>query len=76
MRDTKLRQQRRGDERLMLTCLVVERLCAGRVPAMVRLEAEIGLVDTQRLVISLARRLAAQGYDRHPYDAARVVAAA
>ena len=62
MSDTKLRQQRRGDERLMLTCLVVERLCAGRVPATVRLEAEIGPVDTQRLVISLARRPAAQGY--------------
>jgi hypothetical protein len=77
MSDTKLRQQRRGDERLMLTCLVVERLCAGRVPATVRLEAEIGPVATQRLVISLARRLVAQGYpDRHPYDDARVVAAA
>src|SRR4029450_1051846 len=62
MTATDLRQQRRGDERLMLTCLVVERLCAGRVPATVRLEAEIGPVDTQRLVISLARRPAAQGY--------------
>jgi hypothetical protein len=51
MSDTKLRQQRRGDERLMLTCLVVERLCAERVPAPVRLEAEIGPVDTQRLVV-------------------------
>jgi hypothetical protein len=77
MSDTKLRQERRGDERLMLTCLVVERLCAGRVPATVRLEAEIGPVDTQRLVSSLARRLAAQGYRTGtPYDAARVVAAA
>ena len=51
MSETKLRQQRRGDERLMLTCLVVERLCAQRVPASVRLEAEIGRVDTQMLVV-------------------------
>jgi hypothetical protein len=60
MSETKLRQRRRGDEGLMLTCLVVERLCAERVPASVRLEAEIGPVDTQRLVVPLARRLAAR----------------
>ena len=77
MSDTKLRQQRRGDERLMLTCLVVERLCASHVPATVRLEAEIGPVITQRLVVPLARRAGAQGYpDRHSQDAARIVAAA
>ncbi len=77
MSDAKLRQQRRGDERLMLTCLVVERLCAEHVPARVRLEAKIGPVDTHRLLIPLARRLTTQGYfDRHPYEAARIVAAA
>jgi hypothetical protein len=59
MSDTKLRQYRRGDERLMLTCLVVGRLCAERVPASVRLEAEIGPVEAQRLVAPLARRPAA-----------------
>jgi hypothetical protein len=76
MSDAKL-CQRRGDERLMLTCLVVERLCAERVPASMRLEAEIGAADTQRLVVPLARRLITRGYpDRRPYDAARVVAAA
>jgi hypothetical protein len=77
MSDAKLSQRRRGDERLMLTCLVVERLCAERVAASVRLKAAIGPVDTQRLVVPLARRLTTRGYsDRHQYDAARIVAAA
>jgi hypothetical protein len=76
MSDAKLRQQRRGDERLMLTCLVIERLCAERVPASVRLEAEIGPVDTQRLLGPLAPRRTTQGYsDRQPYDV-RIVAPA
>jgi hypothetical protein len=77
MTDTKLRQQRQGDERLMLTCLIIERLCVERVPASLRLDAEIGPVNTQRLVVARARRLAMPEYlNRHPYDAARVVAAA
>jgi hypothetical protein len=77
MSDAKLGQRRRGDERLILTCLVIERLCAERVLASARLEAEIGSLDTQRLVVPLARRLTTRGYpDRHPYDAARIVAAA
>ena len=58
MNDAKLHERRRGDERLMLTCLLVERLCAERVPASVRLEAKIGL-DTQRLLVPLAQRLLA-----------------
>src|SRR5215217_5286492 len=69
MSDTKLRQQQRGDERLILTCLVVERLCARHVPATVRLEAEIGAVAKQRLVVPLTRRAGAPGYsDRHSHD--------
>jgi hypothetical protein len=77
MSNAKLSQRRRGDERLMLTCLLVERLCAERVPASVRLKAEIGPADTQRLVVPLARRLTTRRRpDRHPYDAAHIVAAA
>jgi hypothetical protein len=77
MSDTKLRQQQRGDERLMLTYLAVERLCADHVPAAVRLEKAIGAVNVERLVVPLARRLIRQEFsDRQPDDAAGIAAAA
>jgi hypothetical protein len=77
MSDMSDMKRRRGDERLLLTCLALERLCAEHVPAAVRLEAEIGPVNMQRLVVALAPRLTAQKYsDRHLHDAACIGAAA
>jgi len=67
----------RGDERLMLTCMVVERLCIDRVPASVRLEAAIGTLDMPNLVVSVARRLITRtGPDLSARDARETVAAA
>ena len=74
MNDAKLRQRPRGDERLLLTCLAVERLCAQHVPASVRLEAKIGRVTIQRLVVPLAQRLITRDHSVQPHQ--RVVAAA
>ena len=78
MNDRKLQRRQRGDESLMLACLVMERLCMERVPASVRLESAIGPALMQKLVVPLARRPTTPGYaDRHRYnDAAYVVAAA
>jgi hypothetical protein len=47
MSDVGPRKLQRGDQRLMLTCMVVERLCTDRVPASVRLEAAIGKLDVR-----------------------------
>ena len=44
-----------GDERLLLTCLAVEQLCADRTSARARLELELG-PSARALVVSLARR--------------------
>jgi hypothetical protein len=77
MTDTKQREQQRSHERLLLTCLIIERLCADRVPASLRLEAKIGAANTHSLVVPRRRLLATSGrLNRHPSDAARVVAAA
>ena len=73
MSDATLRRTNRGDERLLLACRVLERLCAERVPASVRLEQAIGPASTRSLVVPLARRLSARpAADRSP----RVAAAA
>jgi hypothetical protein len=77
MRDETPLKLQRGDERLMLTCMVVERLCVDRVPASVRLEAAIGTLDVPNLVVSVARRLITRtGLDLSGRDARRTVAAA
>jgi hypothetical protein len=77
MSDAKLRQPQRGDERLLLACRILERLCADRVPASERLEAAIGPASTRSLVVPLARRLSARpSADRAPETTVRVVAAA
>jgi len=58
MTDPRLRQ-RRGDERLLLTCLIVERMCAPHVAASERLEAAIAPAEAKSIVIPLAQRLGA-----------------
>jgi hypothetical protein len=61
----------------MLTCTLVERLCADRVPASVRLQAAIGTLDVPNLVVPVARRLIARtGSDVSQRDAPGTVAAA
>ena len=52
MSDPTLHRPQRGDERLLLACQVLERLCAERVPASARLEAAIG----RRTKLLAARR--------------------
>jgi len=56
MNEATPRHPQRGDERLMLTCLFMERLCADRAPVSARLEAALGPANTRSLVLALARR--------------------
>jgi hypothetical protein len=77
MSDVTLDKRRRGDERLMLTLIAVERLCAERVPASVRLEAALGPADPRSLVVPLAWSLGARSCsDGSSHGAAHVFTAA
>ena len=76
MSDARPRKLQRGDERLMLACTVVGRLCTDRVPASVRLEAAIGRLDVPNLAVPVARRLITRtGLEISARDARGTVAA-
>jgi len=48
MTNTKLHNTKRGDERLMRACLIVDRLCAEPMSSSGRLEAKLAPLNTQR----------------------------
>jgi hypothetical protein len=48
MSNTKLHNTKRGDERLMRACLIVDRLCAEPMSSSGRLEAKLARMNTQR----------------------------
>jgi hypothetical protein len=48
MTTTKLHNTKRGDERLMRACLIVDRLCAEPMSSSGRLEAKLARMNTQR----------------------------
>jgi hypothetical protein len=77
MANVTLRQTRRGDERLIQACLLVDRLCSERLSATERLEAHLGRADAQRLTNLLSSRgITLRDTARRPYASARRLAAA
>jgi len=75
MRDGEFGMKRRGDERLMRACFVADTLCAERVSATERLEAQLGEWQARGLVKSLASRRSAPKDARYSNGAVHGLAA-
>jgi hypothetical protein len=75
MSDATLRNTRRGDQRLMRACRLVDSMCAQRMSASERLEAQLGRTDAQKLILLLRRGTNLRDAEWRPYDAAHARAA-